>query len=166
MEQKNLQNAINVFNLTNRIYTIKEIKDIYRKLASANHPDKGGNTEVMQLINISFNELLEFFSANETLEIKDSSETNINFSFIDDLKKMSGVIIEVCGYWIWLTGNTIGHKELIQKLGFRYSGAKKSWYWFPTIETFKFRRGSKTMKTIRTKYGSQIIKNELTNFLS
>ncbi len=46
-----LQNAIVIFGLENGQYTLNDIKQAYRKLASANHPDKGGNTETMQLIN-------------------------------------------------------------------------------------------------------------------
>ena len=153
----NLQNAIKVFNLDNKSYVVKEVKDIYRKLASANHPDKGGSTEVMQLINTSLEEFLKFFEMNETLEVADSSGEYMNFNFIETLKKMNGVIIEVCGYWVWLTGNTLEHKDLIKGLGFKFSGAKKSWYWSPTIDTAKFKRGSRSMKTIRTKYGSHII---------
>jgi hypothetical protein len=161
----NLQNAINLFNLGQKVYDIKEIKAIYRRLASANHPDKGGNTEAMQLINTSLEEILKFFETNETLEIKDSSDEFINFDFIETLKKMNGVIIGVCGYWMWLTGNTLEHKDLIKELGFKFSGAKKSWYWSPTIDTAKFKRGSRSMKTIRTKYGSHIIENERAKIL-
>lgn len=165
MENYNLKNAINIFNLSNRIYTVDEIKDIYRKLASANHPDKGGSTEVMQLINISFDELLKFFATTENLEVKDSLDNGTDFKFIDTLKKMSGVVIEVCGYWVWLTGNTVTHKDSIKELGFRFSAAKKAWYWFPMIDSSKFRRGSKSMKVIRSKYGSSIINNEPNNYL-
>lgn len=159
MEYLNLDNSIKIFALVDGMYNIEDIKKIYRKLASANHPDKGGNTEAMQLINTSFEELVKFFATNEVLEVTEAGEiTDLNF--IDNLKKMRGVIIEVCGYWVWLTGNTIEYKDVIKGLGFKYSGSKKSWYWSPTIDTAKYRRGSHSMKTIRNKYGSHIIENE------
>jgi hypothetical protein len=165
MINESLQNAIKVFNLENKSYVLKEIKDIYRKLASANHPDKGGSMEVMQLINTSLEEFLKFFGINETLKVADSSGEYINFNFIETLKKMNGVVIEVCGYWVWLTGNTLEYKDLIKGLGFKFSGAKKSWYWSPTIDTKKFKYGSQSMKTIRTKYGSHIVENERAKIL-
>jgi hypothetical protein len=131
-------------------------------LASANHPDKGGNTETMQLINTAFAELCKYFETNQTLDINQEQETaqNFDFSFLDTLKTLMGIKIEVCGYWVWLSGNTYPHKETISNLGFKYSGAKKSWYWSPTINISNYRRGSKSMKQIRKDYGSKIIETE------
>lgn len=157
-----LQNAVNVFSLENGQYTLADIKQIYRKLASVNHPDKGGNTETMQLINTAFEELCKFFSTNSTLDInQDEANTNsINFEFIQTLKTMVGVTIEVCGYWVWLSGDTFLYKDKIKELGFKFSGAKKSWYWSPTLGINNFKRGSKSMKIIRKQYGSTIIETE------
>lgn len=144
------------------------IKQVFRKLASANHPDKGGSTESMQLINCAYKELCKFFAMNETLDVNEEgneeSETgepaaSFDFSFLDELKAMAGVVIEICGYWVWLSGDTYPHRELIKNLGFKFSGSKKSWYWSPTIATSKFMRGTKPMAAIRKKYGSEIIKN-------
>ncbi len=158
-----LQNAIVIFGLENGQFTLADIKQTYRKLASANHPDKGGNTETMQLINTAFAELCKYFETNQTLDINQEQETaqNFDFSFLDILKTMHGVIIEVCGYWVWLSGNTYPHKETISNLGFKFSGAKKSWYWSPTISITNYKRGSKSMKQIRKDYGSQIIQTEM-----
>ena len=157
-----LQNAIVIFGLENGQYTLSDIKLIYRKLASVNHPDKGGNTETMQLINTAFAELCKHFETNQTLDINQEQETaqNFDFSFLDTLKTLTGIKIEVCGYWVWLSGNTYPHKETISNLGIKYSGAKKSWYWSPTINVSSFRRGSKSMKQIRKDYGSKIIETE------
>ena len=163
MENNKLQNAITIFGLENGQYTLDNIKKVYRKLASDNHPDKGGNTETMQIINTAYEELTKYFSTNETLDInQDGNEESqdFNFSFINELKTMAGVVIEVCGYWVWLSGNTYAHKAQIQHLGFKFSGAKKSWYWSPTITLSTYRRGSKSMKQIRKVYGSKIIKTE------
>lgn len=157
-----LQNAVVIFGLENGQYTLNDIKQAYRKLASANHPDKGGNTETMQLINTAFAELCKYFETNQTLDINQEQETaqNFDFSFLDTLKTLHGVIIEVCGYWVWLSGNTYPYKETISGLGFKFSGAKKSWYWSPTINISSYRRGSKSMKQIRKDYGSKIIETE------
>lgn len=162
MENK-IQNAITIFGLDNGQYGREDIKQHYRKLASINHPDKGGNTETMQLINTAFNELSRFFDNNTTLDINQESELSarFDFSFISELKNMLGVVIEVCGYWVWLSGNTYPHKEMIQNLGFKFSGAKKRWYWSPTIDEVKYRRGSKSMQQIRQDYGSKIIETEM-----
>ena len=157
-----LENAIVIFGLENGQYSLSDVKQVYRKLASVNHPDKGGSTETMQLINTAFSELCKHFELNATLDINQETETShsFDFSFMDTLKTLHGVVIEVCGYWVWLSGNTYPHKETISNLGFKFSGAKKSWYWSPTIDTSKYKRGSKSMKNIRQEFGSKIIKTE------
>ena len=157
-----LVNAIVIFGIENGQYNLSDVKQVYRKLASVNHPDKGGSTETMQLINTAFAELCKYFELNATLDINQETETNhsFDFSFVDTLKTLHGVVIEICGYWVWLSGNTYPHKEIISNLGFKFSGAKKSWYWSPTIDTSKYKRGSKSMKNIRQEFGSKIIKTE------
>jgi len=156
-----LQNAIKIFGLENNQYTLADIKAIYRQLASKNHPDKGGNTETMQLINTAFEELCKFFADNAMLDINQDEDLHaFDFSFISELKTMHGVKIEVCGYWIWLTGDTYIHKEKIHALGFKFSRAKKAWYWSLIVDITKYRRGCWPMDAIRRRHGSQIIKTE------
>lgn len=43
----------------NNVTSLEDLKKQYRKLALANHPDKGGRTEVMQEINIEFDVLFK-----------------------------------------------------------------------------------------------------------
>ena len=157
-----LQNAVNVFSLENGQFTLADIKQVFRKLASINHPDKGGNTETMQLINTAFEEFCKFFANNKTLDINqdETQAHSVNFDFIQTLKAMQGVVIEVCGYWVWLSGDTFPHREIIKDLGFKFSGSKKAWYWSPTIDTATFKRGSKSMKNIRKQYGSKVVETE------
>lgn len=163
MEFNKLNNAIAVFGLENGQYTLIQIKTIYRKLAKENHPDKGGNTETMQLINTAFAEFCKYFENNPTLDINQDGEDvqGVDFEFLSTLKKLQGLIIEVCGFWVWLSGDTYTHKEKIKELGFKFSGAKKRWYWSPTIDAVAYRRGSKSMTQIRKTYGSKIIENDL-----
>ncbi len=158
---ENLNNAITIFGLNEGHYKLEDIKKIYRVLASNNHPDKGGNTETMQLINNAYNDFVEFFTDNQTLNVDNQhSGISIDFEFIKELKLMQGIIIEICGVWVWLSGNTFPFREQIKNLGFKFSGTKKSWYWSPTIDELIRRRGSKSMKSIRQKYGSEIIATE------
>ena len=160
MENLNLENSIKIFAIADGVYNFSDIKKIYRTLAHKNHPDRaGGSTEIMQLVNTAYEDFCRFFETNEKLEINQHLEKDnfINFEFISELKIMQGVIIEVCGYWIWLRGDTFPHKDKIQALGFVFSGAKKSWYWSPTLNKNKRRRGSKSMKAIRKQYGSMVV---------
>lgn len=158
MELNSLANAIGIFSLEVGVYNFSDIKAIYRRLATVNHPDKGGNTETMQLINKAYGEFSEYFISVNILEINSANESKgINFSFIQELKTMHGIIIEMCGYWVWLRGDTYAHKDKIHALGFKFSKSKKAWYWTLNIKTAGYRRGCKSMHGIRHKYGSTIV---------
>ena len=71
--------------------------------------------------------------------------------------KIQGCTVEVCGNWIWVKcdkDNVLAHENL-KANKFRFSGAKKAWYY--TNAPFKKRRGSKTYTQIKNKYGVEEI---------
>ena len=143
-------------------HTIEELKKEYRRLALENHPDRGGDEQIMKAINLEYEKMAKILEnvheAGEETQKKHKTETPAEFiAIIDALMKMSGVIIEICGSWLWLTGNTFEHKEEIAKIGFRWSKTKKSWYWFNDIENTTKRRATANMNQIRNKYGSEKI---------
>lgn len=156
---KNINDISTILGLEPGEYNLTQIKEIYRALAAIHHPDKGGDTNKMQLINSAYDDLKEHFKTSETLSINDTLDTPFDFAVFDKLKGMVGLVIEICGYWIWLSGNTIQHKESLKELGFKYSKTKKMWYWGPSLKNSKV-RGSKTIKKIRKLFGSKIISNE------
>lgn len=47
------------------------------------------------------------------------------------LEKMTGVIFEQSGSWLWISGNTLEHKEELKGLKCRWSAKRKKWYWKP-----------------------------------
>lgn len=76
---------------------------------------------------------------------------------IDELENVlqgfAGLVLEVCGTWLWASGETKEHKEVLKSLGFHYASKKKMWYWRDASDTTKRSRGA-TMDYIRSKYGS------------
>ena len=38
------------------------------------------------------------------------------------------VKVEIIGTWVWVSGDTKPHKNILAKMGLHYSGAKKMWY--------------------------------------
>lgn len=142
--------------------TLEELKRQYRTLAMQHHPDCGGNTADMQSINseydILFNELKDIHTTADGNTYKAStSETPDQFkNIIEKLITLEGVIIEVVGSWLWLTGNTYIHRERIKAIGFRWANSKKAWYY----HTDEYRKTSKktfTLEQIRELYGAQTI---------
>lgn len=142
------------------------VKAAYRAAAMKYHPDRNpGGLHMMQSINAAMDVITA--SAFADCAVKDYSE-----SYADDLMdainavcELSGVIVEVCGSWVWLSGNTKEHKTAIKEAGYFWSSAKTMWYYRP--EDFKsYGRKSCDMDTIRGKYGSDVVKSRAGNRLA
>ena len=152
----NINEALNLLNLSQNV-TKEEIKKAYKKMAIKYHPDRNpAGEEVMKAINAAF----EFLSGLEGDSFTHTDAENAyNFAeeladIIAELKKLQGVIIEVCGNWLWLSGDTKNHKDALKKLGCFWAAKKLKWYYRPAEH--KSRRHDKAwdMEEIRNKYGS------------
>ena len=74
------------------------------------------------------------------------------------LVKIPGITVEICGKWLWVSGDTKPVKDQIKAAGLRFSGSKKMWYWRPATENgARHYRGNKSMGYIRGKYGSRAL---------
>lgn len=142
------------------VKTLDELKKQYRRLAMAHHPDRGGSTVIMQQINAEHDRLFEILKKQHNAsadEYHQTTETAAEFrDIIEFLMTLDGVIAELCGSWVWCSGETKKHKEALKAAGFRWSQNKKQWYWRHEEEGRKWHRGNKTMDQIRRKYGSQV----------
>ncbi len=130
---------------------IDELKTQYKELCKLNHPDIGGDAEVMKEINAEYDEVLK------TLEA--FNEDNIQYrSIIETLSNINGINIEICGSWVWVSGNTFPVKNEIKNAGLKFSGKKKMWYWHP--EGYKRNhRKNFSIDEIRQIHGSKIVKD-------
>lgn len=142
------------------VKTLEELKKQYRRLAMKYHPDCGGDTATMQAINAEHDALFEMLKKQHNAsadQYHQTTETAEEFrNIIDALLKLSGVIVELCGSWIWCSGETKQHKEKFKEMGFHWSQNKKQWYWHHEEPGRKWRRGNTSMDEIRRKYGSQV----------
>ena len=95
--------------------TIEELKKEYRRLAQINHPDNGGNPEKMKIINSEyekeFNRLKDIHNkaaADDTTgQKRKMNETAAEYmEVIQKIIAFSGIVIELCGSWVWVSGNT------------------------------------------------------------
>lgn len=145
------------------ISTIDELKKAYRKLCQINHPDNGGHVETMAQINTEYAEAFNALknahnakaAADETGRTKPINECPEEFiNIITELLKIKGLNIELCGSWIWISGETKVNKETLKALGCRWASKKLMWYWRNEKDAVRS-RGAKSMDYIRTKYGSE-----------
>lgn len=151
----------------NHPQTLEELKKQYKQLAVKHHPDKGGNTADMQEINAEYDRLFELLkNTHKNAEGKtyttqtETTETANDFKeIIEKLIRFNGIHIEICGSWVWVTGCTIGYKDELKKMKFRWSKSKVAWY-YHREEYRKSTKRTYTLNEIRDLYGSETIKTE------
>lgn len=106
------------------VKNLKELKERYRKLAMENHPDKGGNLEIMKRINCEYKLMFEKVKNKwETKDGKqyynnDTKETPEQFiEVMDSLFKMCGIEISIIGVFLWVGGDTDRWRKSLSALG-------------------------------------------------
>lgn len=152
--------------------TAEELKEQYRKLAMKYHPDMGGDVEKMKEINNEYDILfprlkdIHRSAKGETYTAENpTAETPDEFKhIIDRLVRMDGINIELCGSWLWITGNTVAHKEELKAMGFKWAAQKKAWF-FHHGEYRKRSRKTMSMNRIREMYGSEFLGADKENLL-
>ena len=145
--------------------TAEHGKQLYRELVRKYHPDNGGTGEELKEISVEFKmwyETHKNIHTNEQGETytseKETTETAEEFmEIIRNLSTLTGIEVEICGTWLWITGNTYPVRTQLTEFGCRWSRGKKKWYW--TKDPFTTNHYKKpTMEQIRNRYGSQNVK--------
>jgi len=149
------------------VSTLEELKKEYKRLAMIHHPDCGGDTEIMKVINNEYDYLFSKLKnthknkAGQYYEKENSTENAGEWKdLIEKLisLKMVKVNIEIIGSFVWVSGETKPYKEELKNLGFKWSQNKTAWYMAPE----GYRRQSRKqydLNEIRGMYGSSTIKN-------
>lgn len=139
---------------------IQELKNQYKTLAKKYHPDLGGSNEAMKIINLEYEFLFNLIS-NGNGASTSTEEFELEKEFMDVIQKISilnGIIIELIGKWIWVSGNTILHKEILKKYGMKWSRNKQMWYW--NNEKGYRRTSNCSIDEIRVRYGTKVMNRE------
>ena len=145
--------------------TCEDVKQLYRKLAKELHPDCGGDAEMFKAM---FAEYTEAFERLKTIHVnregetyeKDYGETAERFAnIINKVIHFDGVVVEIIGSWVWLTGSTLIYKDAIKEAGFWWSSSKKAWYWNGSTVKSR-RRGRFDMNGLRSHWGSTVVKED------
>lgn len=143
--------------------SLDDLKQIYKRLAKQFHPDLGGCTETMKAINEQYEKLSTKLWKPRESEGVGIDEMLAGEKAIRDkimaVIHLAGIELEICGSWIWATGETRQHKETLRREGFFWASNKKAWYW---RENPRRKRSAKvyTLDEIRHSYGSQTIKTK------
>ena len=147
--------ALQLLGLTGQVNN-EAIKKAYRQKAKEFHPDRNpAGAEIMKMINVAYDMVKDEVEvnvfANESMH-RYPEEIAAALNAIAHL----GLTIEVCGLWVWVSGDTKPHKEILKNTGYFWSCKKLMWYFRPPQA--KARKSSSqewSIDQIRETYGSQ-----------
>ena len=157
----NVYDAVKVLGIEETNITKEDVKAFYRKASKKYHPDHNpSGEEMMKLINEAYSSLQD---AKYPISIGEGDAYDYGSEINDALNtiiNIQGLSVEVCGAWVWVSGETKSHKEVLKEQGFLFSGNKKMWYFRPKSQKRSWRGKSQfSIDEIRDKYGSKSVKN-------
>lgn len=117
------------------VESLEQLRKQYRDLLKKYHPDNGGSEEITKAINTEYEQLFKVLknrheSKATEADSKTSSYENNKYNFEEDeklreiLQKIiyfEGVTIEICGSWIWVSGNTYQYRKAFKEIGFEWA---------------------------------------------
>lgn len=141
------------------IKSLQELRTVYRELLKKYHPDNGGSESVAKEINAEYEIMFQRLKAGTNN--KTDYDTDIDIMIRDVIQKIISlnVHVEICGSWVWVSGNTYPVKDSLKAAGLKYSRNKKMWY-FAATGCRRYSKKSTTIDYIRNKYGSQVVKED------
>ena len=151
--------------------TIDELRAEYRRLAKIHHPDLGGDTATMQEINAQYEKLHNEFkdrdshSDNENVRNRAASQGSAAeyIHIVDVLIHLDGIKVELCGCWLWISGDTFPVREQLKAAGCKWCSKKHVWAWCPAEFETTHKRNKNSMDDIRRKYGSEVLADNRKN---
>jgi len=148
----NIYDAAKMLGLDGEI-TPPETKKRYFTLLKEYHPDiNPAGLEMTKMINEAFEALKDYEGNMKKPENSANYGEEINAA-LNAVIDLAGLDIEICGSWVWVTGDTRTHRAVLKAAGFKYASKKKSWYFRPAgARTFS--KGKLSLDEIRSKYGT------------
>ena len=152
-------------NYFDGVTTMQALKARYKELAKMYHPDLHPDMgdAIMQQVNAQYDELAARFAKvapdgrTQATEQEQQTAQDVAAAYreiIVKLLNLDGIEIELCGLWLWISGETRKHKDAIKAAGCYWSAKKSMWYWRPAEAQRRHNRRSHSMEYIRERYGS------------
>lgn len=143
--------------------TAEELKATYKRIAKELHPDNNPGTDTTAAFQEMQNEFTAAWERVKNIHVnaagetytKETDETAAEFmDIIEKLRNIPGIVVELCGSWLWVSGETYAAKDILKAAGFKWAGKKKSWYYHR--DPYR-KRGKRelSMDDIRNMYGSR-----------
>lgn len=159
----NLINAINILGIKGAKIEIEDVKKAYREASKKYHPDiNPAGEHMMKMVNEAKETLFEKtfpINVDQENEIVNNYGEEVNEA-LNKIINLPDIVIEVCGAWIWVSGETKKHWPLMKEAGFWLATKKKVVYFRPEKMKGKGRSAPISMEEIRSKYGSNRIRSK------
>lgn len=156
----NIQTALNILGFEPGTYSAAEIKKAYKAAAMKYHPDRNpAGAEMMKAVFQAWEMLKDL----EQATAEDGESRDFGSALNDALNAIincTGLDIEICGSWVWVSGDTLTHKDALKGAGYRWANAKKMWYFRDEKQKRSRRGGAWDMDKIRDTHGSDKIKTK------
>lgn len=142
--------------------TCEEVKARFKELAKKLHPDNGGDAEAFKAMMQEYTVAYERYknvhkSAEGKTYEKQTTQTAQEFAdIITKIINCDGIVIEIIGSWVWVSGNTYPHRVTLHNAGFTWSKSKRAWYNAGEPLQGK-RRGHYSMNGLRNLWGSEVV---------
>lgn len=161
--------ALNILSITEKEVSQDQVKSAYRKASKVYHPDVNpAGLAMMQAVNEAYESLMK-----ESFPILVSdSEVVSNYGEIlntalNAIINCVGLTIEICGAWIWVSGETKSNKDTLKSADFIWSSQKEMWYFRPQSQKRRYYGSHQnSIDEIRAKYGSEKINSRFRKALS
>lgn len=155
-----IHGACKVLGITGEI-TPEIVTAAYRRAAMKYHPDRNpAGLVMMKAINAAREALADYRGTLKHSDEAMSYGDHLNDA-IEFLLHCVGLDLEICGAWLWVSGETKAHKDHIKKFSsatgnrFRWHSKKLKWYFAPNdFKGLRKYRGNTSMDDIRETYGS------------
>ncbi|CAK0748125.1 DnaJ domain protein [Gammaproteobacteria bacterium] len=152
-----LKDALNLLGIIGDNITLKQCKNAYRSMMMKYHPDRNpAGLEIAKALNAAWDYIQKL---DWTRPVSNKYSDDIHYvealsAFINAMLILDGILIEVCGSWVWLSGDTKPHKDTIKAAGGKWAPKKQQWYFRPK-EWKSSNHQEWDMDRIRDSFGSQ-----------
>ena len=144
--------------------TAEDVKATFKKLCKELHPDMNPGKDTTAAFQAMYNEYETAFNSLKNVHVNSKGETYTRTAgttetpkeyadLIIQLLKIPGLIVELCGAWLWITGDTYENRETLKALHFKFSSKKSAWYYHRD----PYKKHSKkefSLNDIRNRFGS------------
>jgi curved DNA-binding protein CbpA len=153
---------------------LEDIRPLFKELALKFHPDRGGDTRTMQILNDEYHQALKSFEGAKLFNHKTKEEYTYKYDYKSEEAlaskineviglKLDNIELEVIGSWLWIHKTSKEQAKLFNKdgLGCNFSGVHTAWFWHKGIRSaFRGKRSGLNLDQIRGVFGSETIEHD------